>query len=75
MPGRRLITDSEAARRGFGNANCARRRRVLCETIEALSDGARAVGYRHLARSNLARWSAERRASPAQLEVQVLCGD
>lgn len=75
MPGRQLITDVEAARRGFGDARSARRRAVLRETIEVFSEVTKAVHYRSTAQINLARWQAERRAQPSKLQLEVLSGD
>jgi hypothetical protein len=75
MPGRPLVTDAEAARRGFGDARSARRREVLRDTIEAFSNAMAAARYRSIAQNNLARWQAKRRVHPSKLQIEVLSGD
>lgn len=75
MTGRRLCSEQEAANRGFGGADSARRRQVLRETIDAFEQAEPPDRYHKLARQNLARWRTQRRAEETQLRVEVLPGD
>ena len=56
MTGRRLCCEEEAIHRGFGGTDCARRRPVWRETIEALEQSDPPGRYHRLAKQNLDRW-------------------
>jgi hypothetical protein len=75
MPGRMLCNDEEAESRGFVGRECARRRTVLRETVEAFGRADPADSYHGLARCNLARWREQSNHAPAGLKVEVLPGD
>ena len=75
MAGRRLCSDDEAIRRGFGGVDCARRRQVLRETIDCFERADPPDRYHQLAMQNLDRWRAQRAGWEADLRVQVLRGD
>jgi hypothetical protein len=74
MPGRPLCSDHEAEGRGFVGQECASRRTVLRETLEAFERADPADLYHQIASRNLERWreSAEHHAG---LRVEVLPGD
>ena len=74
MPGRPLCSNDEAEARGFVGNQCARRRAVLRETLDAFGRADPADAYHRLALSNLERWRAS--AEPhAGIRVEVLPGD
>jgi hypothetical protein len=75
MVGRRLCSEEEAIYRGFGNPACARRRRVLRETIAAFDEADPPDRYHRLAQANLDGWRAKSGASASTLSVQVYPGD
>ena len=75
MPGRMLCTDEEAEARGFVGRECARRRAVLRETIQAFERADSVDAYHGLARRNLDRWREQSNHAPAGLKVEVLPGD
>ena len=75
MTGRHLCSDEEAMRRGFGGADCARRRQVLKETIAAFEQSDPPDLYHRLAMQNLDQWRAQRGSPEPGLQVQVLPGD
>lgn len=75
MAGRRLCSEDEAIQRGFGSADCARRRQVLRETIAAFQDADPPDRYHQLAQANLERWRAASGASASKLSVEVHPGD
>ena len=75
MSGRQLCSDEEATRRGFGGADCARRREVLRETLAAIGQSDPPDIYHRFAAENLDRWRASGRASESELDVQVIPGD
>ena len=75
MPGRMLCNDEEAEARGFVGRECARRRAVLRETIQAFERADPVDAYHGLARRNLARWREQSNHAPAGLKVEVLPGD
>ena len=75
MPGRMLCSDEEAEDRGFVGHECARRRVVLRETIEAFQRSEPADLYHRLALRNLARWRERMDHVSAGLEIEVLPGD
>lgn len=75
MTGRRLCSDEEAARRGFGDADSKRRRRVLHETIAAFERSDPSDRYHRLAKENLERWRVTSRAPEPGLRVEVIAGD
>jgi hypothetical protein len=75
MFGRELCDDTEARRRGFGDAISARRRRVLHETLTAFEQCQPPGRYHHLAAANLARWKSAARGLEAGTKVQVIPGD
>ena len=75
MTGRPLCSEKEAIHRGFGGADCARRRQVLRETIAAFKEPDALVRYRQLAAQNLDRWRGQCGASEPKLRVDVLQGD
>ena len=75
MIGRRLCTDAEASRRGFGGPGAARRRAVLKETIEAFERAQPADFYHRAAADNLERWRSESGGCHSDLRVEVLPGD
>ncbi len=75
MPGRTLCSDEEAEARGFVGHECARRRAVLRETIDAFQRSDPADRYHRLARSNLDRWREQSGGSHSGLRVEVLPGD
>ena len=74
MPGRMLCSDEEAEARGFVGRECARRRAVLRETIDAFERSDPADLYHQIASRNLERWR-ESAESHAGLRVEVLPGD
>lgn len=71
MPGRRLLSDAEAAARGYAHPQLAERRRVLRETLARLEERG-LPHWRDLAARNLSRWRAEATSLPRLL---VLPGD
>jgi hypothetical protein len=75
MAGRMLCSDDEAEARGFVGPECARRRAVLRETIEAFERSDPADLYHRLALSNLDRWREQSAESHSVLRVEVLPGD
>ena len=75
MPGRPLCSDEEAEARGFVGHECARRRAVLRETIEAFERSDPANRYHRLALRNLDRWREQAAGSHSDLRVEVLPGD
>lgn len=75
MAGRHLCSEEEATRRGFGGADCARRREVLKETIAAFGECDPPDRYHRLASENLERWRRQNGGSEAGLRVQVYPGD
>jgi hypothetical protein len=74
MPGRPLCTDDIAEARGFVGNQCARRRAVLRETLDAFERADPADAYHRLALRNLERWRASAETH-AGLRVEVLPGD
>lgn len=75
MPGRSLCSEEEAIRRGFGGAEPARRREILCETLAAFNQCDTTDYYHRLAKQNLERWRAETVLPDSKLSVKVLPGD
>jgi hypothetical protein len=75
MTGRPLCSEEEAIHRGFGGADCARRRQILRETIAAFETPDGLDRYRRLAAQNLDRWRRQRGALEPKLRVDVLQGD
>lgn len=75
MAGRPLCSDADAEARGFRGHECARRRAVLRETIEAFQRADPADAYHKIASNNLARWRQQAAEPPAGLRVEVLPGD
>jgi hypothetical protein len=75
MAGRALCSDDEAETRGFAGPQCARRRGVLRETIEAFKRSNPADAFHRLAHGNLVRWRTCRQRSYDGLRVEVLPGD
>jgi hypothetical protein len=75
MPGRRLCSDEEAARRGFASAEAARRRRVLRETLAVFEAATPPDRLHRLALQNLDRWRRESSAPPSKLRIEVLSTD
>src|SRR5262245_52029768 len=75
MRGRRLCSEAEAVRRGFGGPQAARRRGVLHETLEAFERAQPPDRYHRLAAQNLQRWRTESRFRESKLRVEVLPGD
>jgi hypothetical protein len=75
MAGRRLCSDEEAAERGFGSADAARRRAVLRETLAAFDRADPPNRHHRLAQTNRDRWRAEAAAAPESLRVDVFPGD
>lgn len=75
MAGRPLCSDEQAVARGFVGPECARRRVVLRETIEAFERAEPPDAYHRRAASNLARWREQSAASSSRLLVEVLSGD
>ncbi len=75
MAGRHVCSDEEAIRRGFGGADCARRRQVLGETIAAFGQSDPPDRYHLLARENLDRWRAQSGGSESEFSVHVFPGD
>lgn len=75
MKGRRLCSEEEAIHRGFGGAECARRRQVLRETIVAFEQSDPPGRYHRLASENLDRWRSESRVSQPRCQIEVLPGD
>lgn len=61
--------------RGFVGHECARRRAVLRETIEAFEQAEPPDAYHRRAASNLVRWREQSAASSSGLRVEVLPGD
>lgn len=75
MAGRRLCSEEEAVVRGFWGSECARRRAVLRETVEAFQRAIPEKKYHALAERNLTCWR-ERADKPASgLQVRILPGD
>ena len=75
MTGRPLCSEEEAIHRGFGGAECARRRQILRETIAAFETGHAMDHYRRLAEQNLERWRAKCTLPQSMLRVDVRPGD
>lgn len=75
MTERSLCSEEEAIRRGFGGADCARRRQVLRETIAAFDQSNPPDRYHRLAKQNLERWGTSKRPSESSLCVNVIQGD
>ena len=75
MPGRMLCNDEEAEARGFVGHECARRRTVLRETIDAFERSDPANLYPRLALDNLERWREQSVGPHSGLIVEVLPGD
>jgi len=75
MPGRPLCSDEEAEARGFVGHECARRRAVLRETLEAFERADPADAYHQLASRNLERWRERSFEAHDGLRVEVLPGD
>ncbi len=75
MTGRRLCSEEEAVRRGFFGAECARRRRVLRETIAAFEQADPPDYYHRLAKRNLKRWRGSRKETETGFKVDVVPGD
>jgi len=75
MTGRHLYSEDEAILRGFGGADCARRRQVLRETIAAFERADPFDRFHRLSNDNLQRWHAMRTATASSLRVDVLPGD
>lgn len=71
MVGRRLCSDAEAAARGFGGPEAARRRAVLRETVEAFERAQPSDRYRRLAAENLERWRSESHRRESALRIAV----
>jgi hypothetical protein len=70
-----LCSDEEAEARGFVGRECARRRAVLRETIDAFERSEPADLYHRLALRNLDRWQERSAGSHSGLRVEVLPGD
>ena len=77
MYGRPLCSDDEAMDRGFRGPECARRRRVLQETLARFEDqdGLQQGFFHRIADINLLRWRKNRVAPPSKLCVEVHKGD
>lgn len=75
MTGRPLCSEEQAIQRGFGGADCARRRQVLRETIAAFDQADPSEHYHRLAKDNLDRWHATSDATGSGHHVDVLPGD
>lgn len=75
MPGRPLLTDEVAARRGFGDAASRLRRQVLRETVTAFAEPDAAARLRSIAAANLERWQAAQPDVSTPLLVDVIPGD
>jgi Uncharacterized protein conserved in bacteria (DUF2263) len=75
MAGRRLCSEEEAILRGYGRADCARRRQVLRETIAAFDQSDPFDRYHRLAMQNLDRWHTTRSVMESGLRVDVVPGD
>jgi hypothetical protein len=75
MAGRQTCSEQESVRRGFGGAECARRRQVLRETITAFEECDPPERHHRLAQRNLERWRAQRSGSNAKLRLEVAAGD
>lgn len=74
MPGRKLLTDYEAAGRAFSDRNSFFRRRVLRETLQAFYNKPSGY-YEKLAENNLQRWKLHAVEPPDRLLVKVYAGD
>jgi hypothetical protein len=74
MVGRYLCSEEEAIRRGFRGGDCARRRQVLRETIDAFNQSDPSDRYHRLAQENLDRWRAKS-GGESTFRVQVFPGD
>jgi hypothetical protein len=75
MTGRRSCSEEEAIQRGFGGADCARRRQVLRETIAAFDHSDPSDRHQRLAKDNLRRWHDMSDGTTTRLRVDVLPGD
>jgi hypothetical protein len=75
MAGRQLCSEEEAIRRGFGGAECARRRQVLRETIATFDQSTPPDRYHRLARQNLERWAVPSAVHESRCRVDVIEGD
>jgi hypothetical protein len=75
VSGRPLFSEEEAINRGFIDLDCARRRQVLCETINAFQLAGSFDHYHTLAKQNLNRWQVNKRALPSTLRVDVFADD
>lgn len=75
MAGRGLCSDEEAVARGFAAQDCARRRQVLRETIDAFETAGPSNRYHRLAKQNLDRWHAEAEVPETGLRVEVRAED
>lgn len=75
MPGRRLCSEEEAVARGFSSGECARRRAVLRETLEAFQHSTPKEKYHAQAERNLARWQSQVDKQNSGFRVHVLPGD
>jgi len=69
--GRRLCSDAEAAARGFGGHEAARRRAVLRETVEAFQHVQPSDFYHRVAAENLERWRSESCPQESGLDIAV----
>ena len=72
---RPLCSDQEAVLRGFGDADSARRREYLRETIIAIEQSNPLDGYHRLYHRNLCRWRAQSDITGQKLRLEVLPGD
>lgn len=75
MPGRRLCSEEEALNRGFKGDECARRRSVLRETLEAFQHAHPYDKYHAQAARNLAMWQERVGETGNNVEVRIVPGD
>ena len=75
MVGRPLCTDRQAADRGFGGTEAARRRVVFRETIDAFQRADPPDRFHRLAAQNLTRWALEAADRASEFRVDVIPGD
>ena len=75
MPGRHLCSEEEAVALGYRSRECARRRAVLRETLDAFQHATPVGKYQAHAARNLARWRAQVSNPDSNVQVRVLPGD
>jgi hypothetical protein len=75
MKGRMICSDTEARERGFYSNECARRRQVLIETINAFETPNAMDYYHKQAEKNLSRWRSQTTIQATSLIVHVIPGD